>query len=100
MTDSIWDGDDGFAPAEERLPAAMQEAVDDHLVRRDRALLFKATVNQVEGPLGALLRQIAHAHNEFEAAEKFGGVTVGEETRINGVLDEAMSTLNWLGGAL
>ncbi|MGB3443843.1 MAG: hypothetical protein WBA97_34330 [Actinophytocola sp.] len=78
------------------LPPALRDAVDDTLARNARVLVFKAYVQGMPGQLGTLMRQVAHAHNEYLSAELFGGVTVGEETRLNSLLDEAMDTVDWL----
>lgn len=86
---------DEFVPDEEfaaTLGAAYQEQVD----RNDRIMAFCDAVQEMPGQLGNLLRQIAHAHNEFTAAEQWGGTTVGENIRLAGVIDEAMDAWDWL----
>lgn len=98
MSDSIWDGDDGFAPADE-IAATIKGAVRDADDRNARIVRFQERVRDIHGPLGILLRQIDSAYAEFAESELRGGTTTAEEARINGVLDEAMATLDWLGGA-
>lgn len=84
-----------FAPDEE-IAATVRDAIEQADAREERVVRFHDTVRDMPGQLGALLRQVAHAHADFVEAERWGGTTVGEETRLNGVLDEAMSTLDWL----
>lgn len=94
---SVWDGErgDGFAPDEE-IAATIKDAMGEANERNARIQAFHNGVREMHGQLGSLLRQVAHAYAEFCSAESFGGTTVGEESRLNGVVDEAMSTLDWL----
>lgn len=93
MSDSIWDGGDN--PPED-MTATIQGYVDEADARNLRIVAFNDAVREMPGKLGELLRQIAHAYSEFVSVESFGGTTAGEETRLYGVMDEAMSTLDWL----
>lgn len=86
---------DEFAPDEE-IAATIKDSVHEADARNVRIQAFHDGVRDMPGQLGALLRQVAHAYSDFVSAEGFGGTTSGEETRLNGVLDEAMSTLDWL----
>lgn len=74
----------------------IRRALDESDMEAARIQGFQDRVRDMPGPLGALLRQVAHAWAEFEQAEQLGGTTTGEEIRLRGVLSEAMSTLDWL----
>lgn len=71
--------------------------IDEAETEAARIQLFEDRVRDMPGPLGELLREVAHAWSDFEQAEAFGGTTTGEEVRLRGVLGAAMSTLDWLG---
>lgn len=73
----------------------VSEGDDDEL----RLMSFHEHVQSVPGPVGELLRQVAHAHDGFVAAVHQGGTTAGEETRLFGVLDVAVSLVErWKDG--
>lgn len=61
-----------------------------------RLLQFHALVPDAPGQVGSLLRMIAHVHDEFAKSKAHFGTTHGEENRMYSILDEAMSTLEWL----
>lgn len=94
---SIWDGEREFA-ADEDIAATVKGAALDAEARNERIAEFAESVLVLDmpGPLGSLLRTISHAYGSFCESEKAGGTTVGEETRLFGLLDEAMDTLDWL----
>jgi hypothetical protein len=96
VSDSVWDNE--FAPADE-VADTIKRAVRDADDRNARITDFQDRVRDIHGPLGVLLRQIDSAYAEFAEASLRGDTTAAEETRINGVMDEAMDALDWLGGA-
>jgi hypothetical protein len=73
--------------------------IDAEVLRR---MEFHDRVPDIPNPLGALLRQVAHAHNEYEKAFDGYGTTEGEPRRWMPVLDEAVSLVEWMrdGGQL
>lgn len=81
---------------EDPLTAALNERAVEMDDEAFRLLKFHALVPDVEGPVGSLLRMIAHVHNAFEEAKSLYGTTEGEANRLFAVLEEAMSTLEWL----
>lgn len=81
---------------DDEIAANVRRALDDSDAEAARIQAFQDAVRDMPGPLGALLRQVAHAWAEFEQHEQMGGTTAGEEIRLRGVLGEAMSTLDWL----
>lgn len=85
---------DGFD--DDEIGANIRRALDDADAEVARIQAFHDRVRDMPGPLGCLLREVAHAWAEFEAAERLGGTTTGEEIRLRGVLSESMSTLDWL----
>lgn len=84
-----------FVPAEE-IAATIKDAVVEADDRNARIAAFGDAVRDMPGQLGELFQQINDAYSEFCAAEQWGGTTVGEECRLNRVMDEAMLTLEWL----
>lgn len=56
-----------------------------------RTVAFHESILTYPGPVGVLLRQIAHAHNSWDEARRAGGTTEGEETRLLHILDDAMA---------
>jgi len=93
---SIWDGT-GEPTRDDEIAATVRDAIVEADARNARITRFHDTVRDgVPGQLGELLRQIATAHADHVEAERWGGTTSGEETRLNRILDEAMSTLDWL----
>ncbi len=87
--------DGEFVPDEE-ITATIKDAVHEADARNARIVAFGDAVRDMPGQLGELLQQINDAYSEFCAAEQWGGTTVGEECRLNRVMDEAVSTLEWL----
>lgn len=81
---------------EDEVSANVQRAFEEGAAEARRILAFQDAVREMPGPLGSLLRQVAHAWSDHEQAMEFGGTTAGEEIRLRGVLGEAMSTLDWL----
>jgi hypothetical protein len=74
----------------------VRRAIEDADAEEVRIQAFQDRVRDMPGPLGELLREVAHAWADFEQAEAYGGTTTGEEVRLRGVLGGAMSTLDWL----
>lgn len=85
--------------SDEQVGAHIRELVAEGDRDEMRLMSFHEHVQLVPGPVGELLRQVAHAHNEFVTAVHQGGTTVGEETRLFGVLDVAVSMVErWRDG--
>jgi hypothetical protein len=85
VTDPSDDGDELMAVL------AVREAENDAEVLS--RMEFHDLVRDVPSPWGPLLRQVAHAHNEFEKARAQYGTTEGEPRRWIPVLDEAITAL-------
>lgn len=81
-------------PTDEEVGARIREFVEAGEAGDFRLLAFHATVADVPGPVGSLLRAIAHAHNGYEEARTYYGTTEGEANRLFAILDEAMSVLD------
>jgi hypothetical protein len=83
MTDD-WVGVEALATAmEER---AVEQDADDC-----RLIAFFESVGDVEGPVGELLRQVAHAYSQYQVARENYGTTEGEAVRLGWVLADAMA---------
>jgi hypothetical protein len=81
---------------DDEMGANIRRALDESDAETNRIAAFHDHVRDMPGPLGELLREVAHAWSNFEQAEACGGTTTGEEVRLRGVLGSAMSTLDWL----
>jgi hypothetical protein len=71
--------------------ALLREAADQWDAEALEQIEFHERVKDLPGPAGALLRQIAHAHNEYEDARTQYGTTEGEPRRWMPVVDEAVA---------
>lgn len=76
---------------DEEIGARVREFVEAGEVDDFRMLAFHATVGDIPGQLGVLLREIAHAHDGYEEARTQYGTTEGEANRLFAVLGEAMT---------
>lgn len=86
-------------PSDAEVGARIRELVEAGDVGDFRVLAFHASVAEVPGPVGSLLRAIAHAHDSYEESRALYGTTEGEATRLFAVLDEAMSVVDaWRAG--
>ncbi len=81
-------------PNDEEVGARIRELVELGEVGDLRIIAFHESVSDVPGPVGSLLRMIAHVHNCYEEARALYGTTEGEANRLFAVLEEAMSTLD------
>lgn len=90
---SIWDGE--YA-ADESIAATVKGVAREAEARNERIARFTKAVQDMAGPLGALLRQATHGYASFCESELRGGTTAAEETRWFGLLDEAMDLHDWL----
>lgn len=63
-----------------------------------RTVAFHESIRDYPGPVGVLLRQIAHAHNSWDESRRAGGTTEGEETRLLHILDDAMALVEQASG--
>jgi hypothetical protein len=87
--------------SDEEIGARVREFVEAGDDGDLRLLVFHETVPTVPGPLGVLLRQIAHAHNEYETARELYGTTEGEANRLFPVIQDAVALVESMrdGGA-
>lgn len=92
MTEPNWDG---WFPDQDFVDKT-REAVDENLDRVNRVLAFKTGVQDMDGPFGALFRQLAFAHGEYLLDELAGVVTAREENRWIGVIGEVLDAFEWL----
>lgn len=81
-------------PSDEEVGARIREIVEQGETGDLRIIAFHESVAEVPGPVGSLLRMVAHVHNCFEEARALYGTTEGEANRLFAVLEEAMSTLD------
>lgn len=82
--------------------ALLRDAADQWDAEAMQRIEFHERARALTGPLGVLLRQIAHAHNGYEEARTRYGTTEGEPQRWMPVLDEAVALVEYLrdGGQL
>lgn len=66
--------------------AAVQQDVGDC-----RLIQFYESIGDIEGPVGPLLRQIAHTYSQYQVARELYGTTEGEGVRLGWVLEDAMT---------
>lgn len=87
---------------DDEVMALLRDAANQWEAEALQRLEFHERVNDIPGPVGALLRQIADAHNGYEEARTVLGTTEGEAARFFPVLDEAVAVAAWLrdGGQL
>lgn len=86
-------------PSDEEVGARIREVVEAGESADFRLLAFHTSVTDVPGPVGSLLRAIAHAHDSYEESRVLYGTTEGEANRLFAVLDEAMSVVDaWRAG--
>lgn len=77
-------------PSDEEIAGFLRTAAAEANADSLRMIEFHETIAVITGPVGELLREIAHAHNEYETARNGYGTTEGEGVRLGWVLDAAV----------
>lgn len=87
-------------PEDGHVDAAKAEQINhamDQAEARELAITaYIARVDTMPGQLGDLLRTIGEAHRAYIDAEHDNATTIGEYSRLSTVVDEALTTLDWL----
>ena len=80
----------------DKIMALLEEEAGRAVLNELRVSCFHAAVQAIPGKLGVLLRQIAHAHTEFEKAREAYGTTEGESVRLSAIVDDAMELVEFI----
>lgn len=78
----------------ETLQARLAEGQDN----ADRRASLASLAADMPGPLGALLRAVAHSYAGWLDADTSGHATQSEGCRVEHVTDAAVAVATWLGG--